>query len=81
MGRFIYKHRRGTTEQWESSNVILYEGEIGIEKSNDGYTRFKIGDGVSKYNQLPYANTPHQSLVEYAKKTEIPTKVSQLNND
>ena len=81
MGRFIYKHRRGTTEQWESSNVILYEGEIGIEKSNDGYTRFKIGDGVSKYNQLPYANTPHQSLVDYAKKTEIPTKVSQLQND
>ena len=81
MGRFIYKHRRGTTEQWEGSNVILYEGEIGIEKSNDGYTRFKIGDGVSKYNQLPYANTPHQSLVDYAKKTEIPTKVSQLQND
>lgn len=71
MGRFIYKHRRGTTEQWEGSNVILYEGEIGIEKSNDGYTRFKIGDGVSKYNQLPYANTPHQSLVDYAKKTEV----------
>ena len=81
MGRFIYKHRRGTTEQWENSNVILYEGEIGIEKSNDGYTRFKIGDGVSKYNQLPYANTPHQSLAEYAKKTEIPTKVSELEND
>ncbi len=94
MGRFIYKHRRGTTEQWEGSNVILYEGEIGIEKSNDGYTRFKIGDGVSKYNQLPYANTPHQSLVEYAKKTEVleslaeyakktevPTKVSELQND
>lgn len=54
MGRFIYKHRRGTTEQWENSNVILYEGEIGVEKSSDGYTRFKIGDGVSKYNQLPY---------------------------
>ena len=54
MGRFIYKHRRGTTEQWEDSNVILYEGEIGVEKSNHGYTRFKIGQGVSKYNQVPY---------------------------
>lgn len=25
--RFIYKHRRGTTEQWATSDSIIYDGD------------------------------------------------------
>ena len=63
MAKYIVQHRRGSSEQWADSNVVLYDGEIGIEQSDDGYTRLKIGDGIHKYSQLPYANTPGYAAV------------------
>ena len=63
MAKYIVQHRRGTTQEWKNSDVVLRDGEIGIEKSTDGYTRLKIGDGVSKYTQLPYMNTVGYALV------------------
>lgn len=44
--------RRGTAEAAVTSNPVLAVGEIGIE-SNTG--RFKIGDGSSQWNDLPYS--------------------------
>ena len=56
MNKFIYKHRRGTTEQWATSDAIIYDGEIVVEKSDDGYTRLKVGDGTKKFSELPLIN-------------------------
>lgn len=56
--RFIYKHRRGTTEQWATSDSIIYDGEIVVEKPNDGYIRLKVGDGTKKFSELPYMPKP-----------------------
>jgi len=55
------QQRRGTAAQWISTNSgngpILAAGEIGFESDND---RFKIGDGVNHWVDLPYfANTRH----------------------
>lgn len=60
----ILKHRRGTTEQWEQkSDTVIYDGEIVVEKSGDGYTRLKVGDGIKKYSELPYMNLPGYAAV------------------
>lgn len=70
--RFIFKHRRGTTEQWVASNDIIYDGEIVVEKSNDGYTHLKVGDGTKKFNELPYMNIPGYALVTKKISIELP---------
>ena len=51
--------RRSTTTEWNMINPILMEGELGIEFPDSGIgtglCKFKIGDGVKKWNELPYA--------------------------
>lgn len=43
-----------TTENWESNNPVLLNGEIGIEKLSDGNKKIKIGDGENSWSNLPY---------------------------
>jgi len=43
--------RRDTSTNWTSTNPLLASGEMGIEL--DTHT-FKIGDGISRWNNLPY---------------------------
>ena len=45
--------RNDLAANWTSNNPILLSGELGIE-SDTGY--FKIGDGATTWNDLPYAN-------------------------
>jgi hypothetical protein len=45
--------RRGTAAQWQSVNPVLSLGEPGTETDTG---RFKIGDGVSAWANLPYSN-------------------------
>lgn len=71
--RFIYKHRRGTTEQWATSDSIIYDGEIVVEKSNDGYIHLKVGDGTKKFSELPYMNIPGYALVTKKISIELPS--------
>ncbi len=51
--------RRGTLYEWSTINPILYEGEFAVEFPDSGIgtglCRFKIGDGFTAYNDLPYA--------------------------
>lgn len=51
--------RRGTKSEWEMINPVLMEGELGIESPNtgvgSGLSRFKIGDGHTDWQNLPYA--------------------------
>lgn len=46
------KTRRGTASTWSSVNPILDAGEFGYESDT---TKFKIGDGVKRWNSLDYA--------------------------
>lgn len=43
-----------TTEEWNSSNPILAQDAIGVEVMDNGYNRFKRGDGVTAWKSLPY---------------------------
>ena len=56
MARYIYKHRRGTAEQWKAAETeIPMEGEIVIEFDNENSLhKLKIGDGIHTYAELNY---------------------------
>lgn len=43
--------RRDTAINWQQTNPLLASGEMGIELDT---RTFKIGDGVIRWNQLPY---------------------------
>lgn len=51
--------RRGTKSEWELINPVLMEGELGIEFPDSGVgsglCKFKVGDSVKKWSELPYA--------------------------
>ncbi len=47
-----YQQLRGTAAAWTSNNTVLRDGEIGVEKDTG---QFKIGDGSTTWNSLPYA--------------------------
>jgi Major tropism determinant N-terminal domain len=46
-----FRPRRGTYFDWEAKNPILGEGEWGYEI---GTGRYKVGDGVHHWMDLPY---------------------------
>lgn len=48
----IIQFRRGSSTEWSTLNPILHEGEPGFELDTG---RFKIGDGKTPYNTLPYS--------------------------
>lgn len=56
------RHRCNTKEMWESANPLLEQGEIGIQIPSPGDADnpkarwfFKFGDGVNRWNKLPWA--------------------------
>ena len=51
--KYIYKHRRGTTEQWKLSDKILLDGEMAIEDCGGGRRGILIGNSVDTYDNLP----------------------------
>lgn len=48
------KHRRATAAEWESTNYVLAEGEIGYDTTNK---ITKMGDGTTAWNALPAFST------------------------
>ena len=53
MTNAIIRFRRGTAAQWASVNPLLTEGESGWETDTG---KFKVGDGIRAWNNLPYAS-------------------------
>lgn len=41
--KLIVQHRRGTAEQWESSGIVPYDGEIVVHECADGTFKTKLG--------------------------------------
>ena len=44
--------RNGTSAQWTAANPVLLKGELGLENDT---RRMKIGDGITAWEDLPYA--------------------------
>lgn len=49
------QYRRGTILEWVATNPILAEGEPGWEIDSG---KFKVGDGVTRWNLLSYSSGP-----------------------
>jgi hypothetical protein len=52
----LFQFRRGLSDLWKSRGTTLSEGEPGIELDTG---RFKIGDGIKRWSQLPYFSPSH----------------------
>lgn len=61
--------RRSSKTEWELINPILLEGELGIEYPDKGLgtglVKVKIGDGVTRWNDLSYAINPDSATSIY----------------
>ena len=54
---------RGTSADWTGAgNIVLLDGELGIEFADDGRTKGKVGDGVNTYQNLDYAFGDDESV-------------------
>ena len=53
-------HRKDLSTKWSSVNPILLDGEMGIEKDT---RKFKIGNGVTSWNDLPYATITYEDFL------------------
>lgn len=73
MSQNIYKHRRGTTQEWLEVDLIPEEGELVIEECSNGLFKCKIGDGVSKFSLLPY--------IDEALQVELLEKIIKITDD
>lgn len=48
--------RRDTAANWEAKDEVLLDGEKVVVTTAAGQTRFKVGDGVKTFKQLPYTD-------------------------
>ena len=60
--------RNGTATAWVEANPVLLKGEIGVEVDT---RRFKFGDGITSWSNLPYSDKPLSDLIaaEYDRAT------------
>lgn len=75
----VFQFRRATTDEWESVNPILREGEPAYDITAK---KHKIGDGKSKWNELPYQEgTGVADKIDWENILNAPTNLSQFKND
>lgn len=52
---YEFQQRYDTPENWAANNPILPQGVLGFENNT---LKFKLGDGATRWNDLPYASAP-----------------------
>lgn len=67
---FRIRLRRGTDAQWASTNPILLSGELGYVTD---LKRYKIGDGSTRWIDLPYHDQNNATFVVSDVEPENPT--------
>lgn len=75
-----HKVPKKTAAEWERINPIILEKElIAVDTANTG-TRFKIGDGIRHYNQLPFVDELlYSALSAKADKTYVEELVGSVD--
>lgn len=53
--------RGGTASEWSTANPILATRELGLET---GTNKYKVGDGVTRWNSLPYGGVSLAGTLE-----------------
>ena len=57
------KNKRDTSANWTTNDPVLLNGEIIIVDTASGEVRYKVGDGVKKYSQLPFSDEAVKALI------------------
>lgn len=52
----------GTTAQWAANNIVLGDGELGVEVIDTNTRRMKVGDGSRTWSALPYTSITQGAL-------------------
>ena len=63
------KHRYDTLSNWTRDNIVLLRGELAIIDCGD-QTRFKVGNGISAFTQLPFIDE-HALSTSYVEAYDI----------
>lgn len=66
----IIKLKRGKSTTWATKNLLLLDGEPGFEIDT---LRLKIGDGKTKWNDLPYQDQNNENVVNARVFAELPS--------
>lgn len=69
--------RRDTSQNWESTNVVLNVGEFGYDTTNK---KVKIGDGATAWNDLEFLGTGTTNI-DNTTITNLETDVTNIQND
>lgn len=51
--------RHGTSTEWTAANPVLAQAELGVDTT---LSRFKLGDGATRWNLLPWQSTSLDTL-------------------
>lgn len=58
------QYKKDTDANWTSNNPVLLENELIIVEMENGDCRFKIGDGIHTYSDLPFTDQLLRDEVE-----------------
>lgn len=64
----LIKFKRGKAATWKEKNILLNAGEPGYELDTH---KFKIGDGFTPWNDLPYIG--EQNIQNYSTHYDFPS--------
>lgn len=52
----------GSTPAWAANNIVLGNGEIGVEQVSSSEHKIKVGDGTRTWSALPYASALNDTI-------------------
>lgn len=64
----IVKNVYGTTSEWQANDIVLNQGELGIEKTVKGEHKIKVGNGFDPWSKLPYSGSTPTEMTAKADK-------------
>lgn len=77
----IVKNVYGTTAEWEANDIVLNQGEIGIEKTVKGEHKIKAGNGLDPWSKLPYSGSTPTEMAAKADKVAGATEGNLVKLD
>ena len=48
--------KKDTADNWSAANPVILDGELIFVETPEGDTRTKVGNGTSRYNDLPFVD-------------------------
>ena len=61
----LVKHTYKNSNWWSEKNPVLMSGEVGYISDISG--KYKVGDGVSAWNELDYADSDLENYEGYSR--------------